>query len=410
MTDRPKLWFCFPYRGVGGVSLLFLRVGEELARRGIADVTLIDYADGFMARHRDPALTTLAAYDAEDGVDIPADAVLIFQSMTPWSIYPGLRPDPATRLLFWNCHPYNLVPTLPGARAFSQRPGPGRVLRATLLAPYRARLRRLAALLLERQSLIFMDEPNRRVTAEALGLFIDHPTMVPIPAPDQPPRAPRPLGEPLAVLWIGRIVDFKRPILERALAELDRIARTSGRDILVSIIGGGEEEALLRRFAGRLRSVRIAWLGERRPDELDGMLNDTDLLLAMGTSAIEGARLGVPTLLLDFSYAPVPSDYVFSWLHRRSGFTLGDEAALHRGAAGSMDARLAELTADPQGLSMAARAHFARFHALPVVAPTVNAAALAASCRWQDLRDGKLLGRGRLYSMLVRVRNGFTRS
>ncbi|MBC7037566.1 hypothetical protein G6O47_23990, partial [Salmonella enterica subsp. enterica serovar Enteritidis] len=47
MAERPRLYFCFPYHGVGGVSLLFLRVGEALARAGLADVTLVDYADGY---------------------------------------------------------------------------------------------------------------------------------------------------------------------------------------------------------------------------------------------------------------------------------------------------------------------------------------------------------------------------
>lgn len=138
MSERPKLWFCFPYRRVGGVSLLFLRVGEELSRLGMADVTLVDYADGYMARHHDPALSTLAAYRDDGVVEVPEDAILILQSMSPWSIYPGLRPSPATRVLFWNCHPFNLVPTLPGARALSQRPLPGLLLRHTVLAGFRA--------------------------------------------------------------------------------------------------------------------------------------------------------------------------------------------------------------------------------------------------------------------------------
>lgn len=409
MAERPKLWFCFPYRGVGGVSLLFLRVGEELARRKLAEVTFVDYADGYMARHHDPALTRLAAYEDDGIVAIPDDAILILQSMSPWSIYPALRPAPLTRLLFWNCHPYNLVPTLPCARALSQRPVPGRILRATILAGFRARSRRFARLLLAKRSLIFMDEPNVRVTRDALGVAVADPVMVPIPAVEAPARIPRGVGSPLRVLWIGRIVDFKSPILLRALRELNALAGRSGRAIAVDILGGGDREAQLRRETAGLDALKIAWLGERSPRELDALLADADLLMAMGTSALEGARLGVPTLLLDFSYGPVGPDYDFGWLHERGGFALGDEASLRRGGEGSMELRLTELEAAPHALGAAARRHFERFHALSAVAVALNTAAQQAGCRWEDLRDAGLLGRGHLYAVFAAIRKRYRR-
>src|SRR5690606_28464442 len=51
LPQAPKLFFCFPYRGVGGVSLLFMRLGTFLAEQHGMEVTLIDYADGFMAKN-----------------------------------------------------------------------------------------------------------------------------------------------------------------------------------------------------------------------------------------------------------------------------------------------------------------------------------------------------------------------
>ena len=46
---KPHLYFIFPYRGIGGVPVLFLRVGEYLAKHELAMVHFVDYSDGAMA-------------------------------------------------------------------------------------------------------------------------------------------------------------------------------------------------------------------------------------------------------------------------------------------------------------------------------------------------------------------------
>ena len=44
----------------------------------------------------------------------------------------------------------------------------------------------------------------------------------------------------------------------------------------------------------------------------------------MGTAALEGAKLGIPTILLDISYKSIKSEYNYRWLYERDGKTLGD--------------------------------------------------------------------------------------
>ncbi|MFT4805611.1 MAG: hypothetical protein ACI9YE_002833, partial [Psychroserpens sp.] len=46
-----NLIFCFPYRGVGGVSLLFLRMAEYLVSRVDFNIFCIDYEDGFISKN-----------------------------------------------------------------------------------------------------------------------------------------------------------------------------------------------------------------------------------------------------------------------------------------------------------------------------------------------------------------------
>jgi len=46
-------------------------------------------------------------------------------------------------------------------------------------------------------------------------------------------------------------------------------------------------------------------------------------MASMGTAALEGAAIGLPTILLDISYTKVPETYRFRWLHHASGYELG---------------------------------------------------------------------------------------
>lgn len=407
MAELPKLYFVFPHRGVGGVSLLFLRAAEELARGGQAACTLVDYPDGFMASHRTEGLTKLAAY-ADDGiVAIPADAVAIFQSMTPWSIYPGVRPDASTRLLFWNCHPFNLVPTFPGLRAAMQsRPTLTQLALGTALRSYRSVMRRFAALLLDRRSLVFMDRQNLETTQRFLALDIPDPVMLSVGAVPAAPRAmPAPTHDGvMRAAWIGRIVDFKYPILERTLKELDRVVR-AGTRIAMTVVGAGEYSDRLRRLVRDMR-LPVTLIDHMPADEMDRFLREeVDLLLAMGTSALEGAKFGVPTILLDMAYAAVPDDYRFEWLADRDGSTLADHIDLRRlGQARSLDQRIDELSRDPHAVAARTLAYFNANHAMPAIAERLAALAGLAQCRWRDLQAAGLVRRGVIYRVFRAIK------
>lgn len=407
-----RLHLCFPYRDVGGVPLLFLRLAAELGRRG-ADVSLVDYEDGYMARRRDARTMKLVTYPLAGSVGIPADTTLVLQAMTPWSIFPRLAPARGTRLLFWNCHPFNLVPTFPGLRRFmmgSERAGQWTL--RTVLRPWRARMRRFAMMLLERDSLVFMDHTNVRTTERQLDLRIDHPPMLAIPAEssDGQPHAPPQVGtRGLRVAWVGRIVDFKFHALLHAMRRLDALQPSLGVRLSLVIIGAGDYETQLRDAAARLPRLDVHFHGEVEPDDLKRLLADeVDLLLAMGTSALEGARLGVPTLLLDLSYRPIEPATRIGWLHENDGYSLADMAqpCPVAEADSALDLRLRELLADPRRVSEAARAYFNEHHDIAAIATQLLAYAGRARCTWGELQDSGQLRRGALYGLFSRMRDG----
>ena len=58
-----SIYFCFPHRNVGGVSLLFLRLAHSISEKYGQKCILIDYADGYMATRADRNLVDVMDYD-----------------------------------------------------------------------------------------------------------------------------------------------------------------------------------------------------------------------------------------------------------------------------------------------------------------------------------------------------------
>lgn len=53
------------------------------------------------------------------------------------------------------------------------------------------------------------------------------------------------------------------------------------------------------------------------------LVSKVDILFAMGTSLLEGASIGIPTVILDPTYTELPENYKYRWLHEENGYSLG---------------------------------------------------------------------------------------
>ena len=51
---------------------------------------------------------------------------------------------------------------------------------------------------------------------------------------------------------------------------------------------------------------------------------ETDLLFAMGTSALEAGNCSVPTIVLDISHTKLTSNYNYKWLYEIDGYNLAE--------------------------------------------------------------------------------------
>lgn len=415
---RPSLAFFFPYREISGVPMLFLRMADFLASRRGMNACVVDYRDGYMARALRERGSPVRVRIFEDGVpfEIGPETVLVLQSILPYTLRPELRIDPDTRIVFWTLYHLNLVQTIIPTPFFRHIQARyilfHRLFMNTLMLPLKRRMQEHVSAMNARRSLFFMDGSTLQYTEERLEIRIEKPLFVPLPCDDVPRnlKAPRKPGEsrPLSVCWVGRLSDFKTPILLYTVRRLSDLARRKSIAIRFHIIGDGPDEALVRGLNVDHDHFRLTREGVIAGEDLDSFLLDRiDVLAAMGTSALEGAKLGVPTVLLDASYGAVNGDYRFRWLFESRDFGLADLMDATHFARGndSLERVIGAALGDYSALSARTHEYCFRNHSISSVCDRFLASLEQATFRYRDFSP-EILRKGWVRRSYERMRDG----
>jgi hypothetical protein len=323
--------FFFPYRSPSGVCSAFARVAEDIASRCSIKTAVLDYKDGYLRRSLNGTGRVMVE-DFEDNrsVDIPESDVLVLQAGSPPScIRRELKIHRGARLVFWQLHPFNFIPSLiplvPNGSWLARRSGTYQALLKVFHGTKRKRVIEFIDLLSRERALFSYDQTSVQMTERLLGCRVPNPVLLPMPVevPAAPPRLARLAEHGLQVGWVGRLYDFKIHILTHTLQRFSDYARQQHIPITFHVIGDGPESRRLEGLALEHRFFKIHKTGDLNPKMVTSYLaSNVDLVTAMGSSALEGALTGLPTILLDLSYGPVPPGYRFRWLYDTKGFDL----------------------------------------------------------------------------------------
>ena len=413
VSEAPSpVTFLFPYREISGVPVLFSRMARRLAEMG-TPVDVVDYPDGYMAGVLEGvAGVRVRPFVTGEPCRIPAGTLLVMQSILPATIATELQVAPDTRLFFWTLHPMNLVQAIlpfDSVRQLQVRyPAFHRLFGNTVMRRLTKALGHLVTSMHRRGALAFMDGETLDATTSRLNIDLLDPLFLPVPCvvPEANPRRARIPGKALAFTWVGRLGDFKIHILLRTMIQASRFAAKLKQPVVFHVIGNGVDRRRIAKAHLEHDFFRIQEHGIVNGEALDTfLLERTDVLTAMGTSALEGARLGVPTLLLDVSYGPVAENYQFRWIFQSERYTLGrflDSRCFGPGT-DSLERRMEELADDPGRLSRQCFEYCRAHHSLDSVADKFTAAAARASFRWSDMNPD-LRRKGAVRSIYERVR------
>jgi hypothetical protein len=332
-----SLTFFFPFKHPSGVSNVFLCMARFLAVQYPLQVSLVDYPDGQMARQLTSGDSVhLVPFKDGQPLIIATDTVLVMQSGLPYAMRPELRVPDTTRIILWDFLFFSMVNTIcpfePLRRIQNRSPKFYRAFMSIFMPRLLRDLERFLNSLMAKRAILFQDRYNYFETIEFLRPAGEEPTYLPAPiqVPPAPPERKPHGGGWLRLGWIGRLYDFKIHILWHTLERASRLAMRRRLPIRFLIVGDGDYAEKLSSHPFGHEWFEVNQVGAVPSASLpEFILTNMDLLLAMGTSALEGARLGLPTVLLDYAFAPLVRPYRFKWLFEVTpgdiGHQIGEE-------------------------------------------------------------------------------------
>lgn len=312
---KDKICFIYPSKSIGGAQLLFVRLARHLAAGNFADIAVMDYADGFLRGQLqgEPGVEILDYENKPLRIKARTTVVTPLSNLSDITEYVHITSLPSVRLLFWSIQPRNLHAALQywGRKTF---------LRPPALAPLIARLS-------AQGSILYMDNPNYWGARDLLRK--DFPfAYLPIPFEAKPADATvLPAADALYLTWIGRISYEKIYSILHVMDQVAAVRTHKGRSIVFTVIGEGEKLEEAKAYAAGL-NIPCRFPGTMTGAALENAIRETEIGLAMGTSALELAARNVPSVLLDYSYTPIPPETRYRWLFETEGFALGQEVQL----------------------------------------------------------------------------------
>jgi hypothetical protein len=311
--------FLYPSRKVGGAQYLFLRMARELSRMPKTTVSYIDYADeGFVAEQLSGD-SSIKLIDYVQGRTPLSNTVVItstfhlpfLEMMLGKSVFDSKN---NVTFIFWTIHPENARLSLfYGGRR---------------LLPNQSLRKSIFQTLADRKNIIFMDGANLASFEKTVGQVSD-PVIIPIPVGAAQPRlCPPARSDDFRICWLGRLDGDKRYAVEKIIRDISILPKFS--HIQLNIIGGGTHAADIEKLADSL-NVRLNMLGYLHGDDLHTVLKEQiQLGIAMGTSCLEIASLGIPAALVDFSFDPLPKDLNYDWIFDTTDYDVGRQADLNK--------------------------------------------------------------------------------
>jgi hypothetical protein len=243
-----------------------------------------------------------------DGIVSENDTVVAFNSQIFTYVDSFKRSNP--RLLIWDISGYGRWGQFLGGR-------PRWVAESALMRRWR---NRLACEIAMRNGVVFVDEVCQSSFKEIALPMAEAGTIVPVPVPllNKPRMRTLLPDKVIRAVYIGRAEPWKIVPVKRIIQDFLRDNR-----MWLTIITDSTEQ-----FRQRLGSGlnNIDFVEGLTGHELEAfLLAEADLCFGMGTACLEGARLGIPSILCDFTLdgSEFPPNYGYRWLFEERGFCLG---------------------------------------------------------------------------------------
>lgn len=354
INQKKRFALFYPSQELGGAELLISRLAEELSERGNC-VTVLDSDKGIIRDNIKNKGVFCLTVSCDHPVSIDSDYLIVFASHLS-SLGRFVNSNDNCRVLFWSVHPLNSIYLFPrlGEWLFQGDINYLKIVNRILFSSEVGVRSRALNELIRANAFFCMDGENSRVLNLYYGLDGGG-KFIPVPVPISGcPLGKRDFQESgiITIAWYGRLCDFKVHALVYLIYQLKFLERFYRIKLLV--IGDGPLKSKVERAIAET-GLSVCFKGTMTNAAAQKLLyEESDIVFAMGTAALESGAIGIPTVLVDASYKPIDFNYGFQWLYQTKEFTLGRFIKKSDAMAGvSLDALLRDACDDYKRHSVA---------------------------------------------------------
>lgn len=303
--------FLFSHIGSGGMPVLFRNIAEYFSEINVPLCLISKEKSGihsmFVQSHFDFLFidyNTLSD-DIISNKITEKDVVILHEWIPKLPLFKGVNP----KILFWNTVP-NIIYNSNQIRGKIYLHTPNRILLKTML---------------EKKGLYFMDDaPFEWMKKYKIYSF---PNEFLLQIPVQPInylyQRKDVISTELRISYIGRAVIWKLFPLVKIIEDLDRLKYNFKLNIITDSIK--ETKEFIRLNTQRTNNNIELIYFENIPNNhlYKHLLENSDLNIGMGTACLEGAKVGIPSLLIDASYIRMGDNFKYTWLYETGNYRLG---------------------------------------------------------------------------------------
>lgn len=320
-----KITFFFPDKKIGGVSILFANLANYMSLNfDYVEIFIIDYDGGTLWKNITSDLVKKIPFvDGKDCFPAP-DSYLVMQSIVLNTMRSELRIAQEQKILFWHLHPYNYQINNLFKIDFIDK-----IINKFRLAE-KKKIKESIQIIDKFKGLIFMDGSNFEKTIDSYKLKIKENYL---PITNLKPNVSSlkinlDITNELNFSFIGRLTAFKYYPLIKLLKTINKfvLKNIDSPKINFFIIGTGEYENSLIKEIKKL-NFKVRLLGEINYSDLFDIFftHNININFSMGTSALDSACIGIPTVVLDYSYIEIDGYPNYKWVYNEKKYSLGRE-------------------------------------------------------------------------------------
>lgn len=313
-SNKIKVTIYNPSSRTGGTNNLLTNLSIILAEVPHVELVLIDYKNGKSAEilYNRKANFEHLIYEDKKSILVQEGffiSILLHVKLIENEIKLGEN----IKLILWCTHPHDPIKILPSFNIFMKLGNLNfqKLFVNSFHLNFYKRLKIFFELGISNYGIVFMDDDNFKAASEFYN-YNKNKVIWPLTTSNSNIKKKWvDKGEKLTITFLGRLCDFKYYPIEAVLKQL----KDTGLDFKLNFIGDGPFKEKLKCVLNELDFRNYHLLGHIDISYIDNILLETDICIAMATSALESSKLGIPTLVTNYSYKVINHyDFRIDWI------------------------------------------------------------------------------------------------